>query len=64
LNCIDEGATSIEKIEKYAKDSEDFFFRQERKFSGEYREVTPIEDTIEISNLSTSSTNNDTAEKK
>lgn len=62
LTCLDEGE-STEKIEKYAKDGENFFFRQERKFTGKDRDVTPIEDTPDISNLSTPPSNDDTATK-
>ncbi|GAA5799251.1 hypothetical protein HPULCUR_004661 [Helicostylum pulchrum] len=62
LTCLDKGE-STEKIEKYAKDGEEFFFRQERKFTGKDRDVTPIGDTPDISNLSTLSSNNDTATK-
>lgn len=62
LICLEEGE-STEKIVKYAKDGETFFFGQERKFTGKDRDVTPIEDTPEISDLSIPQTNNDTAIK-
>lgn len=51
LACLGEGE-STEKIKKYAKDGEELFFRQERKFTGKDRDVTPIGDTPGISNLS------------
>jgi hypothetical protein len=62
LTCFEEGE-SAEKIEKYAKDGENFFFSQEKKFTGKDRDVTPIEDTPDISNLSTPQSNDDTATK-
>lgn len=41
-----------------AKDGEYFFYRQEQKFNGQFREVTPIEDTPEITDLSLPQPNN------
>ncbi|KAI8047340.1 hypothetical protein BDF21DRAFT_352390, partial [Thamnidium elegans] len=46
-----ENEESIDKVVQYAKDGEEFFYRQERKFNGQIREVTPIEDTLEITDL-------------
>ncbi|KAI8646326.1 hypothetical protein BD408DRAFT_360107 [Parasitella parasitica] len=58
LTCLDKGE-SAEKVEKYAKDGENFFFRQERKFTGKDKDLIPIEDTPDISNLSTPPSNHD-----
>lgn len=58
LTCLDKGE-STEKIEKYGR----IFLQTRRKFTGKDRDVTPIGDTPDISNLSTPPSNNDTATK-
>jgi hypothetical protein len=60
LSCVEKG-DSIDMIEKYAKDGEDFFYRQEKKINGQQlRQVTSIQDTPDITNLSLPQRNNTT----
>lgn len=50
INCIENNIPK-EKIRQHAINGEIFFMQQARKFDEKQREVTPIEDTAEISNL-------------
>jgi hypothetical protein len=59
LSSIEKG-DSMDEAEKYAKDGEEFFYRQEKKFNGEVRQTTPIEDTPNITDLSSPQINNTT----
>jgi hypothetical protein len=52
INCIENNLPK-EKIRQHAINGEIFFMQQARKFDKKQREVTPIEDTPEISNLTT-----------
>jgi hypothetical protein len=57
IKCLQNGE-SKEKALKYATDGQSFFHYEERKFNKD-RETTPIEDTPDISNLTTVNYNND-----
>ncbi|KAI7908033.1 uncharacterized protein BX663DRAFT_482270 [Cokeromyces recurvatus] len=57
VKCLQNGE-STEKALKYAEDGQIYFYHQENKFKKD-REITPIEDTPNISNLLTVDYHND-----